>query len=56
MEINACQLWLMGPPHSLVMSYSSGWWEMMEWALVAELFTNLEKSRIHLKLCIPLRK
>jgi len=25
-----------------VMSYSSVWWEMMGWALVAELFTNLD--------------
>jgi hypothetical protein len=42
MEINACQLRLMGPPHSIVVGLCSVWWEMMGWALAAELYANLD--------------
>ena len=42
MENNARQLRLMGPPHSIVVGHCSGGWEMMGWALAAELYTNLD--------------
>ena len=32
----------MGPPHSIVVGHCSGRWEMMGWALAAELYINLD--------------